>query len=152
METQPKYVGFWPRAAAAIVDLLVISVIHNVIKLFILSPFYNTTGIDILSIKLLTSRYGISFIISALYFVLLTANYGGTLGKMALGIKVVREDMSPVTYREAIIREFVVKHVLYLPFAFISWLGVIWIAFDERKQGWHDKIAKTYVVEEVSKS
>ncbi len=60
---------------------------------------------------------------------------------MALGLKVIQENGQNLDAKAAILR--------YLSY-FISFgvilLGVIWIGFDAKKQGWHDKIAKTYVI------
>jgi hypothetical protein len=40
----------------------------------------------------------------------------------------------------------VLRYVGYLVSAIVVSLGFIWILFDSKRQGWHDKIAKTYVV------
>ena len=74
--------------------------------------------------------------------------FGATLGKMALGIKIVNRDMKDVSFLTAFIREFLVKILLYmlLSFFFIFLFGYLWAIWDKRKQTWHDKIAKTFVI------
>jgi uncharacterized RDD family membrane protein YckC len=69
---------------------------------------------------------------------------GATLGKRALRIKIVKEDGSKLTQTDMIVREIVGKFVSGFAFD----LGYIWALIDERSQTWHDKIAKTLVVEE----
>jgi uncharacterized RDD family membrane protein YckC len=71
----------------------------------------------------------------------LWATTGQTLGKMALGIKVIGADGAPVSWGKAILR-----YVGYIVSGLVLGLGFIWVAFDARRQGWHDKIAGTYVV------
>jgi uncharacterized RDD family membrane protein YckC len=61
----------------------------------------------------------------------------------ALHIKVVKTDGSPITVGTAIVRYigYIVNSLIFgLP------IGFIWAAFDPQKQGWHDKIAGTYVI------
>ena len=79
------------------------------------------------------------------YFVVnlwLVSIRGQSLGKMAIGIKIVKTDGSSVGFEGALIREIIGKLVSSL----IFFLGYIWILFDGKRQGWHDKIAGTYVV------
>jgi len=80
------------------------------------------------------------------YLVVMIGRFGATLGKMAVGIKVVREDLNPVSYGIAFVREILIKSILFIIIFFISWLGYLWITWDNKKQGWHDKIARTLVI------
>ena len=89
-----------------------------------------------------TVSNGMGWLAGALYSILLWTYWNGqTLGKKAMGIKVVKEDGSPVDIVTAIIR-----YVGYLVSAFVFGLGYLWVIWDPKKQGWHDKIAKTVVV------
>ncbi len=72
----------------------------------------------------------------------LTQHRGQTLGKLLLGIRVVKTDGSPITAAEAIMRYF--GYVLNSMLLGIGWL---WAFFDPRRQGLHDKLANTMVVE-----
>jgi uncharacterized RDD family membrane protein YckC len=58
-----------------------------------------------------------------------------------LNIRVVKTDGSYLDYPGAFLRYigFFISCLVFL-------IGVIWAAFDAQKQGWHDKIAGTYVV------
>ncbi len=76
------------------------------------------------------------------YYILLTAGFGATLGKMALGIRVVEESGQKAGFFRVLIRETIGKIVS----AFVLFLGYIWILFDDERQGWHDKIGGTFVV------
>lgn len=115
-----KYGGFWRRALAGIVDLIVMGMLGLV-------PI-------------------IGWFVSILYYPLLTAFYGQTVGKKLLGLMVVdRDDNSPVSLFDAVIREWVGKFVFILVNTFF-FLGLILLGFDSKKEGLHDKIAKTHVV------
>lgn len=72
----------------------------------------------------------------------LLAHMAKRRGKKALGIKVVRENGGKVNFHDAVIREILGKFLSGIIFG----LGFIWILFDAKKQGWHDKIAKTVVI------
>mgnify|MGYP001176811683 CR=1 FL=1 len=84
-----------------------------------------------------------------LFFLALTIGYftyfhgatGRTPGKMILGLKVIGEDGTPLTFGAAFLRS-----VGYLISSVVLNLGFLWVAFDKKKQGWHDKIAGTTIV------
>ena len=76
------------------------------------------------------------------YWIVFTAIWGQTLGKMALGIKVVDREGRPPGLWKAFLREVVGK----LLSGVVIYIGYIWVAFDGEKRGWHDHIAGTYVV------
>ena len=85
----------------------------------------------------------ISFIVGAGYnWYFLTRNNGQTLGKQMMNVRVIKVDGSPLTDADAIIR-----YVGYYINTAVLFLGWIWAFFDENNQGWHDKIAQTYVVQ-----
>ncbi|GAB4512998.1 MAG: RDD family protein [Anaerolineae bacterium] len=71
----------------------------------------------------------------------LTRHNGQTPGKMLLNLRVVKIDGSPIDDADAILR-----YMGYLVGSAIIMLGFIWAFFDSNRQGWHDKLAKTYVV------
>lgn len=80
-------------------------------------------------------------IISAAYFTWMVGNYGATIGKMVMGMKIVKEDGSKVSYSDALLREL--ASFLSAAIFLLGYISVIW---DKNKQGWHDKIAKTIVI------
>lgn len=76
------------------------------------------------------------------YFIIPTIIWGRTPGKWVAGIVVVDSD-GRTPGPAAIPREMIGKLVSFLA----AGVGIIWLIFDPKKQGWHDKIAGTYVVE-----
>lgn len=85
----------------------------------------------------------VSWLMGVLYsWLMIGLNGGRTLGKMAMGTKVVNEDGRSPSLLTAFVREVIGKFVS----AIVLGLGYIWILFDPKFQGWHDKIAGTYVI------
>lgn len=127
-----KYAGFGIRFIAWLIDVVIFTAAWAFLRHLPLLPF---------------GRFffrNFSFLASALYSILLWVNWNGqTIGKKAMKIKVVREDRKALDYKTAIVR-----YVGYFISAPLFCLGFFWIIWDDKKQGWHDKIAGTYVVGE----
>lgn len=144
----PRYAGFWIRFVAAFIDGLILGVAFlpiNLIFSALNERFYFWGSWDWkegASVGLLILFNLLRLAVSWAYYVIMTGRYGATLGKMLLKLKVVGEDMGPVTYGTAALREIVGKFVSSLVCA----IGYIWAGFDDRKQAWHDKIAHTFVI------
>ena len=129
--TSGEKIGFWRRTGAYIIDAVGLIVLAQIVTTLTGGGSTFDGGPN-----------GLSFVIDTVYFVGLWAYWNGqTLGMKALGIKVVKTDGSALTVSTAIIRYI----GLIISFV-VVFIGVIWVAFDANKQGWHDKIAGTYVV------
>jgi uncharacterized RDD family membrane protein YckC len=90
-------------------------------------------------------RFGFLYILLVLvYFVGLTYYKGATLGKMFFGLRVVGDKKQKLGVWQVVLRETVGKFVSGI----VLGLGFVWILFDVKRQGWHDKIANTRVIEE----
>jgi uncharacterized RDD family membrane protein YckC len=86
----------------------------------------------------------ISFFIWMIYCIFMEASdKQGTFGKIAMGIKVVDENGIRMSLNKSF-RRNISKILSY----FVLSLGFIWILFDKKKQGWHDKINRTFVINE----
>lgn len=68
---------------------------------------------------------------------------GTTPGKNILGMRVIKENGERAGFGTMLIREWIGKIISGTVFS----LGFLWILFDRDRQGWHDKLASTYVVE-----
>jgi uncharacterized RDD family membrane protein YckC len=90
----------------------------------------------------------VSFLISLVYcWYFWTKHDGQTPGKMVMGMRVVKANGAPMTDADAIVRVFG-----YWVNSIVMGLGFIWALFDDRRQGWHDKLAATYVVKAAGKA
>jgi uncharacterized RDD family membrane protein YckC len=131
--SSPDYAGFWQRAAALVIDGLIIAVI--VVPVMVL-------GFGIREVAPGDAWEAGVFIAVAVAVVGFWRYCGATPGKSALGMKIVdaKTGETPGTLR------LVVRFLAYFLSAFPLYLGFLWAAFDRRKQGWHDKIARTIVI------
>jgi len=140
-ESQPK-AGFWIRVVATVLDSLLLCIVQFALTLTI-SLMVGLMGIaagEDPAVSLIIWLFGTT--ISLGYAVFFTGYCGQTPGKMALRIKVVCTDGSQLTYGRAAKREILGKFVSSI----LLGIGYLMVAFDQQKQGLHDKIADTYVV------
>jgi uncharacterized RDD family membrane protein YckC len=132
-----EYAGFWIRLGAATIDFIILLLILYLV-------FYAASKSIVFAIPSWLFIPVLDFIfwlIQIAYFVTFWTWRGQTPGKMITGIKIIRTDSSPVTWKCAFLR-----YLGCIVSTIILFIGFIWIAFDSRKQGLHDKIADTYVV------
>ncbi|MFD3004527.1 RDD family protein [Thermus tengchongensis] len=125
----------WRRLMASLIDgLILVPLSFLLMALAGINPLAQTTTFvqDLL----------FNWIPSWAYYVIFTALYGATPGKMALGLKVVRTDGQPVDWLTAFVREVPGKTLAALPLL----LGYLWAFFHPKRQAWHDLIADTLVV------
>jgi uncharacterized RDD family membrane protein YckC len=136
--SSPDYAGFWQRAAALVIDWLIVTVIA--VPIMVLG-----FGIPQLSLNPAEHSWDLlSFVAVAVAVIGFWRYCGATPGKLAVGVKIVdaTTGAAPSTGR------LVIRLLCYLVSALPFYLGFLWVAFDRRKQGWHDKIAGTVVIQE----
>jgi len=151
------YAGFVTRSIAFAIDLILIAVTQITI-LFLVRLLLDFFGLDQLaraifeptettnvSVFITITRWVIAFIGSgflfALYSISMWLLVDKTLGQALLGLRVLRTDGRPLTLGPAI------RRVLGYYISFLAlFLGFLWVLVDDRRQGWHDKIADTIVV------
>lgn len=132
------YAGFWQRAVALLIDWLIVVVIAMPI---IVVSF----GADYFSLD--PVRHAGDLVIAAVVGAIVVGFWrycGATPGKLAVGVRIVdaATGAPPSTLR------LVIRLLCYVVSAVPFYLGFLWAAFDRRKQGWHDKIAGTVVIQE----
>jgi len=134
----PRHAGFWVRVLAFLVDGLAIAVIVSAVTL-------GRAGILIYDhwLELVAWRNFIETVVGFAYFTVLWSAIGGgqTLGMRLFGLHVVGADGRPIGYGASVVRwiGIVISAAVVL-------IGLVWVAFDSRKQGWHDKLAGSFVV------
>lgn len=142
---QPQYAGFLARGMALGIDILLIHLLYFgclcavVAALFAHSPHWLALIPSILFCLLLFLLTFPLFI--AVYFLALHSWQGQTLGKMFLGLRVVRIDGGEVTPGLAFLR-LIGFALSILPLG----LGLFWSIIDREKCAWHDHLAATRVV------
>jgi uncharacterized RDD family membrane protein YckC len=154
------YAGFWIRVLAALIDAIIVGVPFAIL-FFVVEGSALTTYANCLSTinatgVLPTTCEGtflgsigyfelIGLVVELAYFVILWSRFGGTVGQRMLGLHVV----DAATGRNIGIGRAIGRFVGYVISGVALEIGFIWVAFDPQKQGWHDKIASTFVVRKV---
>lgn len=122
---------FIQRAGAALIDIVLIMLVYGIT----FAPFMEyTLG--------LSHHHGgpIKLLILLTYLILMWNWKQTTIGGIVFRLKICRVDDSKFTAGVAVVRAL----GLLLSIVPLG-LGFLWIAWDERRQGWHDKIAGTIV-------
>jgi uncharacterized RDD family membrane protein YckC len=137
--TQVNYGGFWIRVVAYIIDAVILAVIGGII---LTALGVNISDPNVAQDSRAQGAQGFNFLFSFIYFAGLWTVMGGSLGQRIFGMRVVDASTgAPIGFGKAALRW------LGLLISFLlCFIGVIWVAFDGRKQGWMDKIAGTVVV------
>ncbi len=132
------YVGFWMRVFASLVDsiLLMLLMVPVGYVLFGSLEWGLSRGISD------TSDFIVSIVLPAAVIVLFWSQVQSTPGKMMFGARIV----DAKTGAEPTTGQWALRYFGYYVSAVVVLLGFVWIAFDARKQGLHDKIAGTVVV------
>ncbi len=109
---------------------------------FVLDAIFHTNFTTVSDGGIALAFNGIYSLIPLLYVTLSWIYWdGATIGKKIMKIKIIKTDGHSVDWPTAIVR-LVGYLASFIPFA----LGFLWIIWDRNKQGFHDKIAKTYVI------
>ena len=138
------YVGFWARVGAALIDSLVALVLLAILaKIFGLDTVQFNGDLDSLSANPQFARSQLfQHFLMAILIVACWIKFAATPGKRVIGAVVVdAKTLGPLSPGQAVLR-YVGYYVSTIPLC----LGLIWVGFDARKQGWHDKIAGTVVI------
>lgn len=118
--------GFGERLVAYIIDGLIIGVPLMIVGLMLPQPV----------------SFLLNVVVGVTYVVYFWTSSGSTPGKSIMGLKVVSAETGERLDTGTAVLRYVGYIVSSIPFA----LGFLWVIWDERRQGWHDKIAKTCVV------
>jgi uncharacterized RDD family membrane protein YckC len=124
--------GFWIRTWALVIDLILVGMVA--------APFRHVINMTQFGANVSIDSPGMLPLL-ALYGALMWKLRGTTVGGIIFGLKVVRLDDRPIDWATAIVRALGCFLSLI-----VFGLGFIWVAFDQEKQSWHDKIAGTVVV------
>ena len=145
-------IGFWKRAVAITIDLVFLDVSTKISLL----PLKRSIDLgdmipaDLFSMDTFQAKVFLLYVVlylfaglilSSVYFTYFHSATGQSIGKGLLKIKAIQTSGEPLNFKIAFIRwggYFISGLAMYL--------GFLWVLFDKNKQGWHDKIAGTYVV------
>ncbi|MFB1080416.1 RDD family protein [Jeotgalibacillus sp. JSM ZJ347] len=142
----PHYGGFWIRACAFLLDLLVISALNGLL----IYPVFRLTGLEMGSGMFSGVNIATAIVFFA-YFVLMTKFFGQTLGKMIFGLKVLSKNGERPGWIAVLIRELAGRYIYTsITFFGLPFLAILYVvaAFTPKKQAIHDLFADTTVIHE----
>ena len=145
------YAGFWRRVAAYTVDIVpivavVVTIAYQVgeFNTVLANHFHDRRSFAeglkfLIAQKIVSEASFLAYIVYASFME--SSRYQATVGKLVFHIKVINAVGGRLTLKNALARNWA---------KLFSWcvlcLGFLAIAFSRTKQGWHDKIASTYVI------
>ena len=139
MDNDLKYVGFWKRTVAVLVDTFLIILVTLPILIWAYGIEYlNNEHMEKGSLDFI-----INYVFPTIAVILLWKYYQATPGKMIFKATIV----DAKTGGKPALKQWIIRYLGYfvslLPFG----LGYFWVAFDKKKQSFHDKLAKTLVIQ-----
>ena len=137
---QYEYVGFWLRVAATIVDTLLVLCVAVPLVVWLY-------GFDDLMFGPQTPgfrplRFTIDWLLPAAATLLFWFFRSATPGKMLIGARIVDARSGAKPGLAQLVVRYLGYFVSIVPFC----LGLLWVGWDPRKQGFHDKLARTLVI------
>jgi uncharacterized RDD family membrane protein YckC len=133
-----EYAGFWIRVWASVIDTVLLGVLMYPALTAIYGDAY-WEGTDFIRGP---ADFLISWVLPAIAVVWFWMARQATPGKMAIGARIVDAN----TGNNPSTTQLIVRYLGYFVSAIPLCLGIFWVGFDARKQGWHDKLARTVVV------
>lgn len=134
---QPRYVGFWMRVVAAVIDSLILVVVIVPLMIAIVGWEALAAGVGGG-----VAGFVLQYLLPAIAVIVFWRYRGATPGKMLISARIV----DATTLAAPSTGKLVGRYFAYIVSTIPLCLGFLWIAFDARKQGWHDKLAGTVVV------
>ncbi len=138
--SETEYAGFWVRVGAALLD----SAFILMISIPLLVGIYGWAYFDMAPTGVVVgfADFVISWFAPAVAVVLFWLYKQATPGKMLVSVKVV----DAKTGNTLSVAQSIGRYLGYFVSTIPLGLGLLWVAFDAKKQGWHDKLAGTVVI------
>ena len=137
MNSEVRYAGFWPRLAANIIDSIWL---YGII--YAMLWFLNGSDIFSSEASYTPSRFVFEWIIPMIVVIAFWVIKSATPGKMIFKLRIVDAE----THQAVSIPRLFLRYIAYFLSMLPLCLGFLWVAWDKKKQGWHDKIAKTVII------
>ena len=138
LKEELEYAGFWIRVGASLIDTLLLLIVTGPILTMIYGQSYWAGESTIQGFW----DALFSYVLPAVAVIIFWIYKSATPGKMALRLKIVDAN----TGQKPSTGQLIGRYLGYYVSAFLLCLGFIWVGIDKRKQGFHDKLARTVVV------
>jgi uncharacterized RDD family membrane protein YckC len=136
-----EYAGFWIRVLASIIDSILIVAITMPMLIGIYGDEYFVAQ-DSMQLAQGVWDILLSWVLPAIAVIAFWVYRSATPGKMIFRLKIVAAE----TGEKPSTGQFIGRYLGYFVSTIPLGLGIFWVAFDSRKQGWHDKLANTVVI------
>jgi uncharacterized RDD family membrane protein YckC len=153
--SQPTYAGFWIRLVARLIDAVVIGIPFGILFIVFAAVggvFAANAGATTQDAQTASGAafggafillYLIALVVQVGYWIYFWGSSGSTVGMRLLHLRVVDAVTGgPIGYGRATAR-----FLMSIVNSWACYIGWIWVAFDPRKQGWHDKVANSVVLQ-----
>jgi uncharacterized RDD family membrane protein YckC len=146
--------GWWSRAVAQIVDLIIVGIGAAILLVAISAPFSvgffanDTVGIVSIIVGLLIATVCVAIVAVFYAPAMMARTNGQTLGRKVTRIRVVRASGKPMDFGFAVVREVLVKTLLFgflasITFGLAYLVDVLWPLWDEENRALHDFVVDT---------
>lgn len=140
--------GFFRRAIACVVDVIILALLSAIMGAMAyvgykvgLAAHGRTVAWN--NMPALIGLFILGWLgLTTAYFIVFHGMSGKTIGKSLLRLRVVGRERGPINYGQAAIRWLATVGVGFAPIG----LGILWIIWQREKRGWHDLVARTWVI------
>ena|SRR5689334_20631856 len=124
---QLQYVSVGPRFLAVLIDSIIVGIVNGIIG----AALHGGTAVGL-----------IATVITLAYYIVMEATQGATVGKMVLGLRVVRADGAPISWNESVIRNLL--RIVDALFVYLVAAILVWNSPTRQRLG--DRVAQTVVI------
>jgi uncharacterized RDD family membrane protein YckC len=141
-----RYGGFFRRGTALLIDCMIVALLSLLMALLAFVGYkvglaaHQRSITELTMMPLLTLLTAASAFLAMSYFVLFHGTEGKTIGKWFLSLRVVGAENERLGYRRACLRW--IAAVAFAPVL----LGFLWVLWSREKRGWHDYLARSWVI------
>jgi uncharacterized RDD family membrane protein YckC len=136
---EPHYVGFWARVLAALIDSICLGIVIYPVAYLVYGAVYFEPGgpwfrgpLDVV----------LNLVFPVMAVLLFWVYRSATPGKMVLRARIVDASTLQAPAKWQLLVRYLGYYLSMLPLG----LGMLWVGWDDRKQGFHDKLARTVVI------
>jgi uncharacterized RDD family membrane protein YckC len=142
MAEEVEYAGFWIRVVATIIDSVLMAAVLFPLLIGVYGREYFDAMLGMAAPVAGPLDFLLSYVLPAVAVIVFWIYKAATPGKMIVSAKIV----DATTGANPTVGQSIGRYLGYYVSMFALFIGFIWIAFDRRKQGFHDKLANTVVI------
>jgi len=142
---EKSFAGFWIRLIATLIDAIILAAISFPILYFTYGKAYLAEDAPVVMGYM---DIIVTWILPMFATIIFWLYRAGTPGKLFLKLAVV----DAVTGKNLTGSQSLIRYLAYIVSALPLFLGYVWVAWDEKKQAWHDKLARSVVIRRTNET